>query len=254
MTRIEEFVVGDQPHLEVALGAGHIEVHANTNGLVRVSIDAPDHDGFEVHQIGDTVTIREESRWRSRNRRVRILVEAPPDSDVTAEAGSAHVTTRGRLRVLRSRLASGDLDIAEVERLDASSGSGNVRVAGVTGDARVGTASGDVSLGTTDGQLEASTASGDVTVRGVGGTLEVSTASGDVTIDRADGDAATVKTLSGDIRIGLPSGIRVEPDISTLSGSVKLPTPADVSSAEPRRTVRVRLRSMSGDIRVDRAT
>jgi hypothetical protein len=62
--------------------------------------------------------------------------------------------------------------------------------------------------------------------------------------------------VSGDIAIGLPGGIRVEPDISTLSGRTKLPSRPPAATTEPRRPVRVRLRSVSGNItieRVDRA-
>lgn len=254
MTRIEEFTVQEPPHLDVALGSGRLEVIAESHGRVRVSVDAADPDAFTIDQIGSTITIREESRWRSRRQRPRILVEAPPDADMTVRAGSADITTRGNLGVLMSRTGSGDLDVSAAARLDVSTGSGTIRVATAGGPARFDTASGDVSVGVIEGQLEASTASGDVEATSVAGSVEVGTASGDVAIGRVDGDAITIKTLSGDIRLGLPTGIRVEPDISTLSGSVTLPLAAPPSDDGPRRVVRVRLKTMSGDIRVDRST
>jgi hypothetical protein len=59
--------------------------------------------------------------------------------------------------------------------------------------------------------------------------------------------------MSGDIDLGLPSGIRVEPQISTMSGRTMLPTPATASGdAAERRVVRVKLRTMSGDITIAR--
>ena len=62
-----------------------------------------------------------------------------------------------------------------------------------------------------------------------------------------------MKTVSGDITVGLPSGIRVDADINTLSGRTRLPDPAAGDPAAPRRPVRLRLRSVSGNIRVERA-
>jgi DUF4097 and DUF4098 domain-containing protein YvlB len=78
-----------------------------------------------------------------------------------------------------------------------------------------------------------------------------------VRIGRCDGAEISVKTVSGDIVIGLPTGIRVEPDIATMSGKVSLPAaaskPNERGAIAERRAVRLRLRAVSGDIRVLRA-
>lgn len=254
MTRIDEFDVGDRSQLDVALGSGRVEVIAASPGRLRVSIDARDPDAFDVIRIGDTITVRERSRWRSRNHRVHILVEAPPGCDLTADVASADVIVRGSAGVVAVRSASGDLDVESASRIEFDTGSGDVRVGTVTDDARLSTASGDVTIESVAGSLDACTASGCVTARRVAGAVEVGTASGDVRLDQVDGEALAIKTLSGDIRLGLPSGIRVEPEIATLSGSVTLPTAASASGDGPRRPVRVRLSSMSGDIRIDRCS
>ena len=255
MRRDEQFTTGERTQLEVSVGAGTIEAIAGSTGVVRVTIEARDTDSFEVFQIGDTVTIREESRWRSRNRRVRVIVEAPTAFDLSAQAGSADISTRGRAGVVKLRPGSGDVEVDRADRVDAKTGSGTVRIDGVSGNASISAASGDVSVRDAGGQLDASTASGDVSAAMVAGTVEIGTASGDVTVTRADGDTIAIKTLSGDIRLGLPTGIRVEPDISTMSGKVTLPTATSTSEPEAgtRRPVRIRLSSMSGDIRVERA-
>jgi len=62
--------------------------------------------------------------------------------------------------------------------------------------------------------------------------------------------------VSGDITIGLPSGIRVDPDLATFSGKTRLPRPRPESSAPsevPRRLVRVAVKTVSGDITIERA-
>lgn len=253
MRRDEHFQVGERAHLAVDIPSGDLQVVVAESGLVRISIDASNVDGFEIVQIGDTVTVSENARWLSRSRGVRIVAEVPHRCDVTVKSASAGMNMRGALGTVRVRSASGDLDIDEVERLDVSTASGDARVKVVNGDAGFKSASGDIAVNSTSGRLGASSASGDLVAHSVGGGVDVGTASGDVTIGRCNGNDISVRTLSGDIRVGLPAGIRVEPEINTISGSVSLPTPgAPGAPGIERRTVRVRLRSTSGDIRINR--
>ena len=77
-----------------------------------------------------------------------------------------------------------------------------------------------------------------------------------MSIRRCLGNDIAIKTISGDVTVGLPSGIRVHPDIATLSGRTTLPAPGAVApvDAGSRREVRLRLRTVSGDIRVERVS
>jgi DUF4097 and DUF4098 domain-containing protein YvlB len=120
-------------------------------------------------------------------------------------------------------------------------------------DSRLSAVSGDYSGRSVGGRFHASTASGDIRVGHVGGDVEVATTSGDIRIERCDGDDITARSVSGDVSVGLPTGIRVDADLSTLSGRTTLPEPTPSSADEPRRPVRLRLRSVSGDLRVERA-
>jgi len=253
MRRDQDLAIVGPARLEVSLGSGSISVGVGDAGSVRVSIDAPDHADVEVSQLGDVVSIRQPSRWSMRSRSVRIAVWLPPSSDVTIDCASADVQLRGSLRAVRLKSASGDLDVDTVERIDAGTASGTVRLHACNGAATINTASGDVVVGRVGGTLAGTHASGDVQVDEAGGSVDVRTASGDVTIRRCLGDDIAVKTVSGDVTIGLPSGIRVHPDISTLSGRTTLPARGPAAAdAGSRRDVRLRLRTVSGDIRVDR--
>ncbi|MDJ0767792.1 MAG: DUF4097 family beta strand repeat-containing protein [Ilumatobacter sp.] len=256
MLRREEFHVSGPASLDVHSRSGSVEVRVGAAGRVVVTIDGGSADSWEVVQVGDSVSVRPGGRgggWRSRSTRVH--VDVPEGCDVDVSTASADVVGVGDLGDLRVRTASGDVRVDRARRLDASTASGDVRVHEVGSDASCSTMSGDVDLRTVGGRLRASTASGGVRVAQVGEAVDVGTASGDVSLHCCDGDEVSVKCVSGDISLGLPSGIRVEPDISTLSGKTMLPSKASSGLHDGgRRTVRVRLRTVSGDVRIARAT
>jgi hypothetical protein len=235
--------------------AGSVEVRVGEASAVEITIDASHPDDFEVDHVGDSVSVRPTSRWRTRSRTVRVTAVVPPATDVEITSGSADAHLFGALGASRVRTASGDVEVEQVARLEASTASGDVRLTGATGDVSITTASGDCAVGAVGGRLSASTASGDVRADLVRGAVQVGTASGDVRVARCDGDDVAIKTVSGDVTVGLPTGIRVEADINTLSGRTRLPEPpgADAEPAAPRRPVRLRVRSVSGDIRIERA-
>jgi DUF4097 and DUF4098 domain-containing protein YvlB len=254
MRRDEHFDVGERAQLDVDVASGNLQVRVGSGGAIRVSIDSPKADELEISQMGDTVSISESARWLSRSRSIRMVVEVPMRADLTIRGASLNVLLGGTFGGVRCRTASGGLQIDEVDRLEVSTASGDVRVGSINGDAGFNTASGDVMVVTMRGRLTAQLASGDLVADAVGASVDVGTASGDVRIGRCDGSDINVKTISGNIRLGLPPGIRVEPEISTMSGKVALPAAAAVGAnrSVERRSVRVRLRTVSGDIRIDR--
>jgi DUF4097 and DUF4098 domain-containing protein YvlB len=253
--RHERFEVAGPARADLHVPAGSVEVRVGSASAVEITIDASHPDDFDVDHVGDSVSVRPTSRWRTRSRTVRVTAVVPPATDVEITSGSADAHLFGELGASRVRTASGDVQVERVARLEAATASGDVRVTTSMGDVSITTASGDCAIGVVGGRLSASTASGDVRVELVHSDVQVGTASGDVRVARCDGDDVAVKTVSGDVTIGLPTGIRVEADINTLSGRTRLPDPAgsDTDPAAPRRPVRLRLRSVSGDIRIERA-
>jgi hypothetical protein len=234
--RDESFAVAGHVHVDIDVTAGSVLVRTAASGTVAVSVDTANASDFSIALMGDTVTVRAGRRSRS----ARVLVDCPAGTDVSVRGASLELAARGPLGSLRVRTASGDVEADDVVRLEAS------------------TASGDLRVGLVRSVLSGSVASGDLRIERVGGDIDFGSASGDVSIGRCDGSSIAIRSLSGDLRIGLPSGIRVDPEISTLSGRVVLPKPAgaargDSAGAGERRSVRLRLRTVSGDIRVERA-
>ena len=253
MKRREEFQVGPRALVDIDVRSGTVEVRTGSRDRVLVVLDGDDVDAWEVAQLGEMVSIRPGGRRGWRTRSVRVLVELPARSDLEVTTASADVKIVGEVGVARIRTASGDLRMEAVGQLDVSSASGDVRVGSVAADASCSSVSGDVVLGDVAGRLTVSTASGDVSVTSVGDDAEIGTASGDIRIDQSGGTSIDCKCISGDITVGLPAGIRVEPDISTLSGRTSLPAPsAKPQAGVDRRRVRVRLHTVSGNIAIER--
>ena len=141
----------------------------------------------------------------------------------------------------------------------------------VEGDCEVAAASGDVVGDRVAGDLRASLASGDVRIGRVDGDVSVKSASGDAAFDRVGGNDVGIRSMSGDITIGLPTGIKLDFDLDALSGDIHLPPPAPPAPPSPpqpgeeftdrsveeaserRRLVRVYAKTVSGDINIERA-
>ncbi|HZB43218.1 MAG TPA: DUF4097 family beta strand repeat-containing protein [Ilumatobacter sp.] len=249
MSRDQSFAVAQHVVLDIELPGGSVLLTAGRSGTVSVSVDGSTPDTLDISQVGDHIAIRGTRRSRS----ARLAVEVPVGTDVTVKGASVDVVARGALGALRVRSASGDVRADDVVRADVTLASGDTRLDIVRDGADFRSTSGDVTVGSVGGRLAGSLTSGDIHIDELGGDGDVETASGDVTIRRSTGAAVTIRTVSGDIRLGLPTGVRVEPQISTMSGKVSLPSPAEVSASSERRPVKVRLRTVSGDIRIERA-
>jgi len=247
--RDQSFTVGQHVVIDVELPSGSVHIIAGQGGTVSLSVDGSTPDALDISQVGDSIAIRAKRRGRS----ARLAIDVPVGTDVNVKGASVDIVARGALGALRIRSASGDVRGDDVVRADVTLASGDTRFEVVRDGADFRATSGDITLGRVGGRLSASLASGDIRVEDLGGDCDVETASGDVNVRRYTGGSLAVRTVSGDVRVGLPSGIRVEPEISTLSGKVSLPSPAGASAGEERRPVKLRLRTVSGDIRIERA-
>jgi DUF4097 and DUF4098 domain-containing protein YvlB len=243
--------VGVHPRLEIDIVAGEVRASVGPAGIVAVTIETNDASQIEVTQTGDTVSVHKPWGWSGRRRQVMVYAQVPDGTDIVVSATSAEVRLDGAFGTTRVHTISGNITIGSIQRGEVDSTSGDVQLR-TTGALEASTISGDVTVGHVRGRLKASLTSGDLRVDRVDGDTEVATMSGDVAIGRCDGDDIAIRSVSGDLRLALPSGIRVEPDIATVSGKAVLPTSPAAPVSGERRRVRLRLRTVSGDIRLDR--
>jgi DUF4097 and DUF4098 domain-containing protein YvlB len=236
--------------LDVALDAGRLLVTATAAvDRVIVLIDSRSGD-WAVTQVGRSISVRPNRKWKSSSTRVH--VEIPLGSRVTAKTASADIRLEGRFGEVEAKTASGDLSIDAIDSFELSTASGDLDAEKIAGDARISTMSGDARIGEIGGRATITTAAGDIRVDRLGGDLSVSTTAGDVHVERFDGSDVTFKAVSGDLDIGIPSGTRVRPDISTITGSTRRPSPTAPSSEPPSRIISLAFKSVSGDLIVRR--
>ena len=254
MSRNERWEVGDRPFLDVRVPVGTVEIYVADPGVVELLVDAADENDFEIFKTGDRISVRHPSRWRMRGRSSRVVAHVPVGTDVEVSSASGEVRLIGRFGAVRLHSASGDIEVGDAARIDVTTASGALTCGAISGDANISSVSGDCSLRLVGARLEATLTSGALRVEECDGDVAVGSTSGDVRIAQCRGSDISVRSISGDVRVGLPSGIRVEAEVSTLSGRASMPKPAPASDNRERRAVRLSLRTVSGDIRVERTS
>jgi DUF4097 and DUF4098 domain-containing protein YvlB len=241
-----EFVVGNTPSVKIGIRSGRIGIEPGEPRAVRFSADTRDPN-FTIQQRGDAI-----EAFGERGGRVDMTVHLPPLTDVEVSTASGDVNVVPPVGRLEVSTASGDLHFESARRLEAKSASGSIGGSRVDGEARCVTASGDIRISVIGDRADLSTASGDIVVDQCAGTITCATLSGDIRVNELTGPSLNAKSMSGGVRIGIPSRTRLDLDANTFSGKVKLPAP-NPNPESPEREISVKVRLVSGDLSIVRA-
>jgi len=256
--------------LFVELRTGALVVHAEPTEETVVDVSGGHEDDVTVEQHGDEISVianRRGNGFFGSSPQVSVRVSLPQDSRLSTKLGSADLRVEGRVGATKVRTGSGDVQIDEVAaEASFEAGSGDIQVDVVNGSLQVKCGSGDVVLDRLGGPTEVSTGSGDVTVgsaqqslsvksgsgdlraREAHGDVVLNTASGDLVVDRLDGGQLTARNVSGDIHVGIPAGVPVWTDISTMTGSVRSNLHGAGEPGEGEDYIELRAKTVSGDI------
>jgi DUF4097 and DUF4098 domain-containing protein YvlB len=245
------------PTLRVGIAGGRVAIEAveTTETVVEVEAIRGALDNLRVEQHGGTIVVERRNLLGALfHDEFDVRIRVPLGTNADINTASANASTTGVLGKLEVNTASGAVDVERVER-----------------DARVRSASGAVTLGRIGGRVDVSTASGDVSVRAAqgGGTLRsasgdvvlgeaakevsVNTASGDQRIESIAEGAATLKSMSGHVKVGIKRGSQLRVDARSMSGRTtsEIELGAEASGVGP--LVELRAGTMSGNIQIVRA-
>lgn len=231
--------------LDVRTGSGRIAVTAGEPGVVRV---VGRIRGYADRWTPDGPAVVAD--------RVRMMEADPP---IVLDGDMLRVGHLDRLRHRQVGI-SYDMVVPANTRVRARTGTGDVRVAGVTGAVDAKTGSGSMELTAVGGDVDVQSGAGPIGIRGLDTALRARTGTGRIRVEGAPGGAWDVSTGSGGIRIDLPDDAAFEIDARTHSGEVRTDHPVvvndDTRRGQLRGTVRgggpkVTLRTGSGGIAIE---
>jgi DUF4097 and DUF4098 domain-containing protein YvlB len=256
-------------NLYVEIGKGTVRVAATDTTATHVEVTGRDADQVRVEQSGDQISVVAPQRtgFLGGDSRLDVTVTLPTDSDLAVRTGSADITVDGTLGSGKIKSGSGDVQLdtfggptlvdtgsgdirleeARAE-LRIKSGSGSVTLGRVESAVAVSTGSGDVEIGSSHGPTVVKTGSGDLKVADASNDVSLTTGSGDLVIGAAQRGRLTAKGASGDVRVGIPAGVPVWTDISTLSGEIHSSLRGAGEPREGSDHVELRAKTVSGDI------
>ena len=269
---LHTFETVDPVSLYVELRAGTLVVEATETARTVVEVTGADpDDAVSVTQRGEEIKVvappGRHGLLGGSTRSLDVRVTMPVDSRVVTKSGSADVRLDGRVAGATLRSGSGDVTVAEVTgEAFVEAGSGEVSVRTAQGTLQVKCGSGRVTIGRLEGPGTVSTGSGDVSVESVLAPLTVksgsghlrvrearedlllNTASGDLSVGAAHRGQLTAKNASGDITVGIPAGVPVWTDISTMTGRVGSDLASVGQPQDGQDYVELRAKTVSGDV------
>jgi DUF4097 and DUF4098 domain-containing protein YvlB len=189
----------------------------------------------------------------SRRDHIKVRIRVPHGTSLRSETGSADISAVGRYSSVEVHTASGDVRVDEAERdAEVKVASGDVRIGRVGGSLTLQTAAGDLSVGPVAGKAEIKTAAGDVNLEEVGAGLSVHSVSGDLRVGAVTEGKVELKSVSGDMLIGVRRGSRVWMDVKTVTGDARSELESGDDDGEGP-LVELKATAMSGDIKIVRA-
>jgi DUF4097 and DUF4098 domain-containing protein YvlB len=267
MQQSQTYEIAGPVRLHVENPCGDVRITTSPSGRAEVEVTALRDDEGSIEAVektvidlrGNDLTVevpRRHGTFFGRDPKVRVAVRVPVDSALRFATASADVSAVGTYAEVRGKTASGDVTVEHATEVQLETASGDLRVDDVRGEAGLRAASGDIRIGHVGGPLRASVVSGDLRVEAADNGAHVEAVSGDIEVRSLAAGGVEVKTVSGDVTLGVPQGTRVKVDVSTVSGDLTSDVELGDSPAaggDEGPLVEITGRTVSGDLRVRRA-
>jgi hypothetical protein len=240
-TTVELEPLRDDDATREAIERATVEAYGND-----VTVEVGELKGFGIGAISIAF---------GRTPQVGIRIRCPEGAELDCTTASANLKASGRLGDVEAKSASGDVSVDAVTALRVQSASGDVRAAVVDGEARIQTVSGDVRLGPVMGTITATLVSGDFQADEGQSDVAVKTVSGDQRVDAVRQGQIKLQSVSGDVRLGVRPGTRLQIDASSTSGDISSEFDVtDRPSEQPSGLeARLQVKTVSGDVDIVRA-
>jgi hypothetical protein len=267
--------------LDVTTGSGSIEVRTGDASTLQVHAKIRVSDGWHIsrseaeekvrrieanppiQQNGNTIVIGKiDDEELRRNVSISYELTVPAETRLMSHTGSGSQTIdgirgpldastgSGSLRLSRiggetqCRTGSGGIELDDIKGgVRASTGSGQIRATRIAGSFFGHTGSGGIEAEQiAGGDAEVDTGSGSITLRGVRGKLQAHTGSGTITADGEMTGDWRLRSGSGSVRLRLPQQAAFDLDAHAGSGSIHTDHPILVEGTLSRRELRGRVR------------
>jgi len=184
-----------------------------------------------------------------------ITVSIPAGSTIKVATMTGDVSTVGRIGDADIGCGASAVCLDEIQgNLRLRFGSGAIRVGTVSGSATVRGGSSEVQIGD-GGSVDVAFGTGRLELGRAHGPVRMRTGAGSAQIGSAEADV-DLTSGSGELAIGIPSGLRARLDIMTGSGQLRTEMPVEPKADEPglKRHSTIRARTGSGDVTIRRAS
>ncbi len=219
------------PEVRITAGSGSITVIGEARADVFV-----DDQGVVDRAADGAFEVAQSKRSRS------FTVRCPEGSSVMLGTRSGSMRLTGRLGSVRVTTLSGAITVDEAASADLRAMSGTVDIGTCAGACRVKTKSGSTHIGSAE-SVEVHIGSGRVVVDHVEAEASVRAVSGSVRIDADGRGPILIETMSGSVKVSLPSGCKPSVRAKSLSSRPKI----DCDTGDD---CRVSVRTLSGSISV----
>jgi DUF4097 and DUF4098 domain-containing protein YvlB len=280
--RTETFQTPGAVRLNLELPSGAIEIESSETDETRVELEALSEND-QVREMVDAARIESVRRgdgheivvevrtrhgvWISFSKgpdirigspEMRLRISCPAGAELDVRTKSADLEARGSYGATDVKTASGDVNIEHAAAAQVKTASGDVHFETVDGYFDVKTASGDVYVDSVAQDSNVQLVSGDLYIGEAGGSISANTVSGDQRIGAVVEGRVELRTVSGDVGVGIRRGSRVFIDANTVSGSTSsefdlTDAPQLVAPSADSPLVEVYAKTVSGDVRIERA-
>lgn len=222
--------------LHIHLTSGSVRVIAEERDDVNIEHGAPSEDRIHIDATGRI------SLKSAKSGSANLELHCPTGSDINIGAISGAVELVGQFGAVAITSISGHVKVERAESLDVRCVSGSIEIGSCSGECRLQTKSGTTTVQSA-GDTLASTISGRIQLERATGNVKMRTVSGSIDIGlEGKGDLA-VETMSGHVRVEVPSGVHPSTRLKSLTGRPK-------SKCEEGNDCRISVRSLSGRIEV----